>query len=151
MTPTGALRNDHDVLRSKLALLEGLLPLGHAARFPMREFTYSISRLLRRHMEQETRVLSRLRAMESPRLLAPTSALLDEHQDQRLTATLLLDLLLRGSDAPMDHIVLCASHLIEGSREHMAREETEVFPLIDEFHEHPVMQPSSRLHAARVN
>jgi len=132
MKPTAVLRNDHEVLRSKLTLLEGLLPLERTAHFPLREVTYSITRRLRCHLEKEEHLFALLRSRRVPQSLALTSALLDEHQDQRLTTTLLLDLLLNGAASPIDPIALCASHLIDGLREHMAREEAEVFPLIDQ-------------------
>ena len=131
MRPTEVLRNDHEVLRSKLTLLEGLLPLEHAAQFPIQEVTYSITRRLRCHMEKEECLYALLQDGGFPQPVVLTAALLDEHQDQRLTTTLLLDLLLKDSEFPANQIALCAVHLIDGLREHMAREETEVFPWVD--------------------
>lgn len=133
MRLTEVLRSDHEVLRGKLTLLEGLLPLERAVYFPMREVTYSITRRLRCHLEKEEGLFALLRERKSAQFLPLTSALLGEHQDQRLTTTLLLDLLLKGSESPIDHIALCASHLIDGLRGHMAREEADIFPFVDRF------------------
>lgn len=126
---TEVLWDDHDVLRSKLALLEGLLPLAESAQFPLRDVTYSIARRLRCHMEKEEFLLETVseRSAEYMR----TWPLLDEHQDQRLTAVLLLLLLLEHPPLPMDQIRLCATHLIDGLREHMTNEEASVFPVVE--------------------
>ncbi len=132
MQPTETLRNDHAVLRGKLMLLEGLLPLGRAAYFPLRDVAYSLTRRLRCHIEKEERLLLLMQQGAFPHPLAPVSALLDEHRDQRVTVALLLELVINGSTSSIDQIVLCASHLIDSLRGHMAREEAEIFPFVEQ-------------------
>jgi len=131
MKPTEALWEEHEAMRTKLALLEGLLPLAGGAQFPMREIVYSIARRLRCHTEKEEALVTELQGMweRSPQE-AFVWPLLDEHQDHRVTATLLLKLL-ADPNRSLGWFDMCASHLIESMRAHMRREELTMFSLVD--------------------
>ena len=132
MRPTAELRNDHLVLRAKLELLEGLLPLATTTQFPIRELVYSISRRLRCHTEKEELLLAALRDMCHPgRTAGAVNRLPDEHRDQRQTLDILEGLLAKGPACPTDPVMAYGSHLIDGLREHMAAEEEQLFPMVD--------------------
>lgn len=131
MRPSKRLSMDHKVLRGKLTLLEGLLPLAGGAWFPMRDVTYSIACQLRNHLDREERLLAILYQATPGAPSLPICHLLEEHRDQLVTVKLLLGLLTEGPPHRMDQVVMCASHLIDGLRGHMAREEATMFLLVD--------------------
>jgi len=131
MRATDELRHDHATLRGKLAQLEEWLPFLKAAPFTLLNVTRTLTRRLHTHTEREEQLLLALRE----RLRGKESSIADsfpaEHQDQRQTLRLLLELLANGHDAPADQVEADATHLIESLREHMANEEAVLFPLAD--------------------
>ena len=138
MKPTTELREDHAILRAKLNLLEGLLPLARTTQFPIRDLVYSISRRLRCHTEKEEVLLAALRDVRHPGWAAgPVNRLPDEHHDQRQTLDILEHLLAQGSACPSDQVMAYGSHLLDGLREHMAAEEETLFPMVDRIVDTP--------------
>ncbi len=133
MQPTAELRKDHDILRAKLLLLEGLLPLTPTTQFPIREFVYSIARRLRCHTEKEDVLLGALHAARHGRPTDATRYLPEEHQDQQQTLTVLNRLLAQGLQCPGEQVTTYGAHLIDELRDHMAREESTLFPLVNQL------------------
>lgn len=136
MRPTESLWADHETLRSQLTLLEENLRLADGACFPMRDAAFFLAGCLSAHMEHEEHFLIMLQEAQSEPPGLSIHRLLEEreeHEDYRLTVTLLLELLNKEQPTSMDPIILCATHLIDGLRKHMAREEVTLFPVIDRF------------------
>ncbi len=131
METTAQLRQDHEILRAKLALLEGLLPLAAQMQYPIRELIFSIARRLRCHTEKETVLLRVLRVACHGDPAEATRYLPEEHQDQQQTLAFLNQLLAMGSQCPAEPVATYGAHLIDGLREHMAREDAVLFPAAD--------------------
>ena len=133
MKPTAELREDHTILRAKLDLLEGLLPLAQTMQFPIRDLVYSISRRLGCHTAKEEVLLSSLRDTRRGEACSLTMQrhLSAEHRDQRETLGMLEELLAQGPVCPADAVMAYGAHLIDELREHMALEETRLFPAAD--------------------
>ena len=128
MRPTAELRNDHEVLRAKLELLEGLLPLVGTTQFPVRDLVHSIARRLRCHTEKEEVLLEALNAAQQVGVWPITAHLGDEHRDQEQSLAMLQQLLMRGPRCPVDAVMAYGGHFVDELREHMAHEEARIFP-----------------------
>ncbi len=135
MRATEELRSGHDALRLQLARLEEWLPFASAAPLTLQNLTRSIARLLRDHTEREELLLSQLQHHLGEQPHAHELQLLTDHEHQCKTVTALMALLSRCRTAPVDQLVICATHVISGLREQMAHEESQVFPAVDQFFE----------------
>lgn len=113
-------------MRAQLELLEGLLPRGRAASFPLRAVLQSIARRLRCHTEKEEALL---KAVHRVRHGPPAEHA--EHAEQRATLHMLRHLLAPGRAYAAEEIAVYGAHLIDGLREHMADEEERFFPAAD--------------------
>ncbi|MBI2104978.1 MAG: hypothetical protein HYT90_05320 [Candidatus Omnitrophica bacterium] len=113
MEATRQLRQDHDLLRKKLILLESALQVAPEARFVLREMCFSLQRLLHDHIVRETPVLERCAQRDR----------IADHQDTRSLVRTVNELLLSGMRASMPTVVLWLSKLIELLREQMAQQE----------------------------
>ena len=132
MRTTESLRNDHDTLRAKLSVLQQFLPLAASPQSPLAQLTSSLAHCLRRHTEKEE-LLFGLFCERLPEEARKTAAhVYLDHQVQGRSLLEALDLLAakRGkeSTALLTHHL---SHLMDQLREHMAREEIELFPVVD--------------------
>lgn len=125
------LRYDHEVLRGKLMLLEERAPSVRECPCTFSRLTDSLATCLRSHTEREERLLamSALRQGEPQRVRL--QHLHDEHENHRTRLAILHDLLSQPESASEEQIIAQASDLANDLREHMAREERQVFPLLD--------------------
>ena len=123
MEATRPIRQDHDLLRKKLALLESALQVAPEARFVLREMCFSLQHLLHDHIAREQSVLPPDRT---------------NHQDAHSLLRTVNELLLGGMRASMPTVVLWLSKLIELLREQMAQQEERVLPALDEAAGAPV-------------
>lgn len=131
MRATEELRNDHEALREQLAQLEEWLPLLNTAPLTLLNLIRTLIRRLHTHTEQEEWLLVALQERVRGKAHVATGSFPDEHQDQQRTLRHLLELFAKGHDAPADQVDAYATHLIDSLREHMAKEEAELFPLAD--------------------
>src|SRR3990167_4716202 len=97
MEATRPIRQDHDLLRKKLALLESALQVAPEARFVLREMCFSLQHLLHDHIAREQSVLPPDRT---------------NHQDAHSLLRTVNELLLGGMRASMPTAVLWLSKLI---------------------------------------
>ena len=146
MRTTESLRNDHETLRAKLSALQQLLPLVAAPQTPAAQLTLSLAHCLRRHTEKEELLFGLLceRLPEQARKTATHIYL--EHQRQGRSLLEALELLAdkRGKESTellMHHLL----YLIEQLREHMAREEIELFPVVDHALTDQALEEANRL------
>ena len=132
MAVTTMLKKDHEVLRRKLEFLEAALQVTPQMPFVLREMCHSLARILDEHIHREDEALmpyaNRIRTILRYRAD-------QDHADQRLILRDVNALLLLGIKMPTGKVVSLLSHLIEELREHMAEEEREVFPAVDEAEE----------------
>ena len=129
MAVTTMLKKDHEVLRRKLEFLEAALQVAPQSPFVLREMCHSLTRMLDEHIHREDEALmpyaNRIRAILHYRAD-------QDHADQRLILRDVNALLLQGLKMPTSKVVSLLSHLIEELREHMAEEEREVFPAVEQ-------------------
>ena len=132
MAVTTMLKKDHEVLRRKLEFLEAALQVAPQSVFVLREMCYSLTKMLDAHIRREEEALTPY----TNRILAILRYRADQdHADQRLILRDVNALLLQGIKMPPSKVVSLLAHLIEELREHMAEEEREVFPAVDEAEE----------------
>ena len=127
MDAVHALRNEHETLRQQLDLLE--LELRHSSELgrPIQELCHSIRRLLDAHVREEEPVVSPY----THRIVRALRQRVDHADEQAL---------LSGVDATLSaHIELPASVIVQrldramgALRTHMAIEEREVFPVVEQ-------------------
>ncbi len=129
MEATRPLRQDHDLLRKKLLLLESALQVAPEARFVLREMCFSLQHLLHDHISRELPVLQRDLPHVRPEDRPPSVA---DHQDARSLLRTVNELLLGGMRASMPTVVLWLSKLIELLREQMAQQERAAFPALEQ-------------------
>lgn len=147
MGPTDTLKKDHELLRKKLEFLEAAMQVAPEAQFALREMCWSLARMLKEHIQREEQVLApysnRIRALTPYRFA-------QDHVDQQAMLRDVNGLLLRGIKAPVGEVVLPLGHLIEDLREHMEKEECEVFPVVDQIAAQPShAAPPSSVGSAR--
>lgn len=116
MQSVHALEHDHALLRTKLDLLESVLPVAPEARFILRELCFSLQRLLQEHLQRE-----------SP-LLAFHSC---NHAAVQQLLRAVNELLLVGMRASMPAVVARLSHGIDQLRAQMDEQERVVFPELE--------------------
>ena len=133
MKPSDELRYEHEVLRAKLALLEEWVPYFCVTPLTLRRLVISLADHLRAHAEHEERCLGVLRGGAS----VPTQTLLDhlhdDHVNHRTRLAILHDLVSRDGAQAQEQLLIQAGAFIRALREHMAMEEAQLFPLLDEM------------------
>ena len=121
------LRQDHDILRAKLRLLEYALRIGPEARYVLRELCYNLGSQLRIHIQrEEVLILSSQQAL-APEILTHLTA---EHHDE---PQLLHDLIgLFAQDVPPTWMEISSKlkRFITELRRHLAEEELTLFPIL---------------------
>ena len=130
---TRALRQDHDLLRKKLALLESALQVAPEAKFVLREMCFSLQRVLHDH-----------RAREGPAL--PTRA--TDHADVHSLLRTVNELLLTGMRASMPTIILWLSKVIQLLREQMEVQERTAFADVEAEEGVPADERSAAIDSA---
>ena len=131
MKPTDELRQDHQLLRAELALLEQQLQALRGARSTVSRLSDSLASCLRFHTERQERLLARLASRGEDLPVEAVQHLHDEHENQRTRLAVLHEFLARQESPVEDQIVARASEMIEELRAHMLNEEEQLFPVID--------------------
>lgn len=130
MEPIERLRRDHQVLRSKLDVMDVALRMGEGTWFVLREMVHSLASQLRDHLRREEELVARCRT-----LTAGERAALDrshvEHRDEPERLRELHRLFLQEEVIPFPKLAAMLRQVIDGLRRHMADEETELFPLLE--------------------
>jgi len=132
MGATGSLRREHQILRARLRLLEAAMQMAPEAQFALREMCWSLARMLDEHIRHEVEALqpyhNRIQALIQARMA-------QDHADQQVVLRGVNALLLGGINAPVSRAVPPLAELIKELRHHMAQEEQEVFPMVDQLAE----------------
>ena len=125
-----AVRHDHTVLRSKLALVESALYLAPDARFVLREICFSLQQLLQDHLDREAGLL---RTYAQLALTHHDSLEVDveDHGYVRNLLRTVNDLLVTGTRASMPTVGLWLSNVIDLLRRQMDVQEAVAFPLLE--------------------
>ena len=130
MDPAEDLRYEHEVLRGKLAMVEEFLPSFCDAPFLVAQLTDALAACWHAHTEREERLLDALMRHRYEPPPVSLQRLHDEHENQRMRLAVLHTLITAGGAASGDQVATQAGYLIKELREHMAREEEEMFPVI---------------------
>ena len=131
MKRTDELWYDHEVLRSKLALLEEYLPVRSYGLYTVTRLTDALAESLRSHVEREERMFAHLAPHGETELAGPIQHAHDDHDNERIRLAVLHGLLTRPEPVSDEQVTIQASYLIQDVRDHMAREEAELFPVIE--------------------
>jgi len=115
-----------------LRLLEAAMQMAPEAQFALREMCWSLARMLDEHIRHEVEALqpyhNRIQALIQARMA-------QDHADQQVVLRGVNALLLGGINAPVSRAVPPLAELIKELRHHMAQEEQEVFPMVDQLAE----------------
>ena len=132
MSITDELRQDHQILRANLTLLEAAMQMAPETNFVLREMCWSLAKRLDAHIQHEVEVLrpynNRIQALTQEHMA-------QEHAEQRVVLRDVNTVLLGESNASVNKVVPPLAHLIEELRAHMEAEEQEVFPMVDRMAE----------------
>jgi len=129
MKAVDRLRRDHTILRAKLNVLEGALKMGPEVWFVLREVCYTLARQLRDHIRREEALVAACRhAMREETLTHVTV----EHRDEPQRLRLLNRLFMEETGHSLDHLRPVLTDVIDGLRRHMAEEEAELFPVLEQ-------------------
>ncbi len=130
MTVTTTLRQDHALLRKKVALLESALQVAHEARLVLREMCFSLLRFLGEHRQREVRPLVRFVHRVSP---AQGQFQARDHTAEHHILLTVNELLLSGMRASVPMIILRISQAIDQLNTSMEEQERELFPVLDQM------------------
>jgi len=128
MTLAETLRDDHALLRNKIALLDASLANVPAARLAFREKCFSLTRLLTRHMKREAPLVRGYYER------VPTARYLPrpkDHSAERALLRAVTELLLGGLKTSVPLLILRVSQAIEQLQEQMDEQERTLFPLCE--------------------
>ncbi len=140
------LLRDHEILRSKLDVLESALTMGANAWFVLREVCFTLSRQLRDHIKREEELVLVCRQAMNPKVLAEVSV---EHHDEPAHLRSINRLFVQEHSHDLARIRPALIEVIEGLRRHMAEEEAELFPILErvlgaqEVLDSPKQEPSA--------
>ena len=161
------LRRDHQILRSKLDVLEAAIQMGPETWFVLREVCFTLSRQLRDHIKREEElVASCRRAMIPPPAARPKgpgslrepaaiggaasggmnpkvlAEVVVEHHDEPAHLRTINRLFLSERGHTLERIRPALQEVIDGLRRHMAEEEADLFPILERvLAEHEVAEP----------
>ena len=133
MGATRAIRQDHELLRRKLALLESAIQVAPEARFVLREMCFSLQRLLQEHIVRESEALQRCNQRVVPSGEAPPRV--TDHMDAYNHLRTVNELLLTGMRASMPTVISRLSQVTELLHEQMDDQESHAFPVLDQVEE----------------
>lgn len=142
---TRTLRQDHDLLRKKVALLESALQIAPEAKFVLREMCFSLQRLLHDHRAREGPVLQ---AYAERRLAGESPSRLTDHADVHSLLRTVNELLLTGMRASMPTIILWLSKAIQLLREQIDAQERAAFAVLDAAEGLPAGEASAAIDSA---
>ena len=132
MNPAAELLYGHDVLRGKLVSLESFLSCLDVAPFTVSRLTESLATCLRAHIEREEHLLDMVMRQQDEPPFTLIQQLCDEHENHRTRLAILHELLAEGTPRSEEQIMTQAGDLIKDLREHMAKEEEQLFPFMDQ-------------------
>lgn len=132
MQLTEELRQEHQGLRAKLALLEALLPPEEGAWEALREVAFALNRELSNHAQREETLCVSLPAEFLQTAHLDLGQFHAAHHDQQQAFEHLLGLLWRDEPYPVDEVLRCVPQVIAELRAQMALEERQVFPALAE-------------------
>ena len=138
MTLTETLRQDHTILRNKVALMESALATAPYARLVFREKCFSLMRVLTRHMQREEALVRRFHERFPSAQYLPNRK---DHADEHAQLRAVMELFLGGFKVSIPLIVLRVSQAIEQLQERMEEQEHTLFPLFDDVPEEALEVP----------
>lgn len=125
------LKRDHKILRSKLDVLEAALRMGPASTwYILREMCYTLSRQLQDHIRREEELVAACRKALSLEVLRHVQI---EHHDEPQILRSINHLFVEEQDRVMEQATADLRLLIPRLRRHMAEEEAELFPAIEQI------------------
>ena len=122
------LKRDHQILRSKLDVLESALRMGPETWFVLREVCFTLSRQLRDHIRREEELVAACRRALNPKILAEV---IIEHKDEPQQLHRINRLFVSEAHQALERIKPALTEVIHRLRHHMAEEEVELFPLLE--------------------
>ena len=128
MNAVDRLRRDHQILRTKLSILENALGMGPDAWFVLREISFTLSRQLVGHIRREEDLVAACRRALDPKVLAELAV---EHRDEPAHLRALNQLFLTAQGQSVDQVRPQFMLVISGLRHHMAEEERDLFPILE--------------------
>ena len=128
MTFLDTLRQDHTVLRNKVALMDSALSTAPHARLVFREKCFSLMRVLNRHMKREELLIRRFYERFPSAQYLPNRR---DHADEHAQLRAITELLLGGMRVSIPLIVLRVSQAMEQLQERMDEQEHTLFPLFE--------------------
>ncbi|MBI1992707.1 MAG: hemerythrin domain-containing protein, partial [Candidatus Omnitrophica bacterium] len=128
MRAVDRLKRDHEILRSKLDVLEGALGMGPETWYVLREVCFTLARQLRDHIKREEALVAACRRAMNPSLLAE---IVLAHRDEPAHLTAINRLFVSQTAQSVDRITPGLLEVIHGLRRHMASEEQELFPILE--------------------
>ena len=141
MRLTERLRQDHVLLRNKVAMLESALSAAPSARLVFREKCVSLLRALNRHMAREEPVLRLYdERIPSARYLSHPP----DHSAEHGLLRAVTEPLVEGLKVSIPHGVLRVSQALEQLNEQMEEQERSVFPLFEHLTEED-LRPRERI------
>ena len=144
MSATQPLRDDHTILRAKLALLQAWLSSGACERPSIQRLSASIADHLYRHTQREEALLLRLVSTSTEPMADAWSQLLADHDRQRRIVTALLELFMKSQEESTDQLSCCGANFVNGLLAQITDEEQRLFPRFD----HAQGQRSTVSHAS---
>lgn len=129
MRASDRLRRDHEVLRTKLDVLEATLRMTPPTTWCiLRELCYTLSRQLQDHIRREEHLIATCRATLSPDVLTHTQL---EHEDEPQLLRTVNHLFVEEGGQALERVRAALNELIPRLRRHMDEEEAELFPTIE--------------------
>ena len=122
------LKRDHQVLRTKLDVLEAALGMGPETWFVLREVCFTLSRQLQDHIKREEELVVACRKAMNPKVLAEVAV---EHHDEPEHLRTINRLFVSDARDAFERIKPALTEVIHGLRRHMAEEEFELFPILE--------------------
>ena len=125
------LKRDHEILRSKLSVLETALGIGEATWFVLREVCFTLSRQVADHIRREEALVGACLRSLSPQMIDKVGRASVEHRDEPEHLRTINRLFVQEPDHSLARIKPKLLDLIHGLRKHMAEEERELFPVLE--------------------
>lgn len=123
------LRRDHQLLRTKLDVLEGVLRMDPASTwFILRELSFTLSRQLQDHIRREEALIRACRKTAGPQAVERNAI---EHRDEAELLRTINRLFTEEEGRARERVRTVLGQAIKGLRDHMAEEEAELFPAIE--------------------
>jgi len=132
MDATAQLRQDHEELRARFALLEALLPLEEMGSEALRKLADGVSRHLRQHVETEECVVAGLLGGVTRLEPADLAWLIARHQEDRAELDRFCERLCTCGPASQAELLPCGCRCLQALRQALAREEAQLFPLLEQ-------------------